>query len=156
VRVFALKRHLLLCALALALLVAVAACQSGGSSNADQHSAAAARNHVPAGTRPQFATVKFTTATTYEQARALLTSVGTVPYPWACSDAYFGAPAPLSRPRSALPLTTPPPSPEQDTPAVFAISHQFVLNYPTERQINQLAASNLVVSIDADRLPACF
>ncbi|HEU5367905.1 MAG TPA: hypothetical protein VFU69_05560 [Ktedonobacterales bacterium] len=162
-RIFALKRRLLMGALALAMLVVVAACQPGGASNAGQRSAAgsttgsaAARNHVPPGTRPQFARVTFTTATTYEQARALLTSIGTVPYPWACSDLYFGTPSPLSGLRSLSPLTTPPPSAEQDTPEAYAASHQFLLAYPTGQQINQIAVSNLVVAIDGLRLPACL
>jgi hypothetical protein len=160
-RLCARKQYSLLGALAIALLIAITACQPGGSSQAGNAAGStpgspAGRNHVPAGTRPQFARVTFTAATTYEQARALLTSVGTVPYPWACSDLYFGTPTPTGGLYSALPLTTPPPSAEQDTPEAFAASHQFLVAYPTGQQINRIAASNLVVSIDGLRLPACL
>ncbi len=160
-RLAALKRRLLMGALALALLVAVAACQPGGASSASSTAgstpgSAAARNHVPSGTRPQFARVTFTAATTYEQARALLTSIGTVPYPWACSDLYFGTPTPGSGLHNIAPLTTPPPSAEQDTPDAYAASHRFLVAYPALKQLDQLAASNLVAAIDGLRLPACL
>ncbi|HLW02206.1 MAG TPA: hypothetical protein VKT82_26360 [Ktedonobacterales bacterium] len=159
-RLAAFKRWLIAGSLALVVLVSLAACQPGGASNSGAAgvtaSASSGRNHVPPGTRPQFARVTFTAATSYDQARALLTSIGQTPYPWACSDLYFGTPWPQIRQQGAAPLTTPPPSAEQDTPAAFAASHQFLLPDPTQQQISQLAASNLVSAIDAARLPACL
>ena len=89
--------RVMFCVLILTALIALAACQQSGPANTAQTSSpgsapssSSARNHVPAGTRPQFVRVTFTAATTYDQARALLTSVGQIPYPWACSDLYFG------------------------------------------------------------------
>ncbi len=154
----------ILCMLALTALIALAACQQSGPANTvptnspgSAPSSSSARNHVPAGTRPQFVRVTFTAATTYDQARALLTSVGQIPYPWACSDLYFdGTPSPAAGQYSVRPVTTPPPSAEQDTPEAYAASHQFLVPYPTEQQMNQIAASDAVVSLDAVRLPACL
>jgi hypothetical protein len=159
---FITKRHVLMGALALALLVVLAACQPGNASGTAQTSAtatpgsASARNHVPAGERPQFARITFTTSTSYDQARALLASVGQTPFPWACSDLYFGTPTPTVGMYRVLPGTTPPPSAEQDTPAAYAASHQFLVAFPTSQQLSQIAASDEVAAIDPLRLPPCL
>ena len=96
--------------LVLITLLAFAACQpqspatttQSGSNNTNN---ASARNHVPAGTRPQFVRVTFTMSTTYDPARALLISVGQIAYPWSCSDLYFdGTPSPTGQ-LSVQPVT---------------------------------------------------
>jgi hypothetical protein len=151
----ALKRWLLIVGLALVVFVPLAACQPLGASPSATASRAPV-DHVPVDTRPQFARVTFTASTSYDQARALVTSVGQTPYPWACSDLYFGSPTPVSGQLRIAPLTTPPPSAEQDTPAAYAASHHFLLPYPTQQQLSQLANSQQVTAIDAVRLPACL
>jgi hypothetical protein len=152
--------RVLFCILTLTALVALAACQpqspataQSGSNNTNN---ASARNHVPAGTRPQFVRVTFTTSTTYDQARALLTSVGQVAYPWSCSGFSFDGTLSPTGQLSVQPVTTPPPSAEQDTPEMFAASHQFLVPSPTEQQMNQIAASDEVVALDAVQLPPCL
>lgn len=104
----------ILCMLALTALIALAACQQSGLENTVQTNSpgsapgsGSARNHVPAGTRPQFVRVTFTAATTYDQARALLASVGQIPYPWTCSDlSVDSTPWPVAGQYSVLPVTT--------------------------------------------------
>jgi len=93
---------------------------------------------VPPGTFVLFASVTFTGATTYEQAAALLGEDGTTPYPWICDD----------------PRTSVPPPPDQQR-AAFAASHQLLLSYPTDDQLNRLASSALVLSVDAAHLYMC-
>jgi hypothetical protein len=85
-----------------------------------------------------FASVTFTGATTYEQAVALLSEAGTIPYPWTCDD----------------PRTPVPPPPDQ-LRAAFASSHQLLLSYPMDDQVNRLAASTLVLSVDVAPLYMC-
>jgi len=41
-------------------------------------------------------------------------------------------------------------------PAVFAVSHQFVIVYPTQQQLSQIATSSQVTALDVVRLPACL
>lgn len=96
------------------------------------------RNHVPPGTFVLFASVTFTSATTYEQAVALLSEAGTTSYPWTCDD----------------PRTPVPPPPDQ-LRAAFATSHQLRLSYPTDDQLNRLASSALVLSVDATPMSMC-
>ena len=96
------------------------------------------RNHVPPGTFVLFASVTFTSATTYEQAVALLSEAGTTSYPWTCDD----------------PRTPVPPPPDQ-LRAAFASSHQLLLSYPMDDQLNRLASSALVLSVDATPMSMC-
>src|SRR5258708_1515918 len=92
-------------------------------------------NLVPRGTLPQFVLVTFMASTTYEQALALFKSVGQPPYPWACGiSAQEGANSGYTDAQlSPAPLGTRPPSPEVDTPEVFARTDQFLISYPTQR-----------------------
>ncbi len=156
------RRRVMAAALALTLFFAIAACQPGYQASAGQQpttttdtSGGAGHNHVPAGSRPQWVRVTFTPSTSYTQARALISSVGTVPYPWACNPLYDQTPTPIAGQVHVRPVTTPPPSSLQDTPEVFAVTHQFILQYPRPTYLDQLAASSLVVSLDVVNLPHC-
>jgi CRISPR/Cas system endoribonuclease Cas6 (RAMP superfamily) len=124
------KQRLLAGALALMILVvAVVACA---------HSTPASRNHVAPEVHPLFVQISFTKNTTYEQAVALLQQVGAFPYPWNCDD-----------PRNPTPPTT------AQQQANFSSSHSLLFSYPTQAQLNTLAASDLVSSIDAVALVMC-
>jgi hypothetical protein len=85
-----------------------------------------------------FASITYTTSTTYEQAVALLQSVGQTPYPWTCDDPS---------------MPTPPPAEQQR--AAYAASYQLLVSYPRDDQLNQLAASPQVRSVDVATLSMC-
>jgi hypothetical protein len=82
-----------------------------------------------------FASITFTSATTFDQAVAVL---GGALYPWTCDD----------------PPTPVPPSPA-DQRAAFTGSHMLLVSYPTWDHLVQIAASPLVVSVDGTSLYQC-
>ena len=125
------KQRLLAGAFALIILVvALVACT---------HSTPASRNHVPTNVAALFVQITFTKNTTYDQAIALLQQVGTGTNPWNCDDP----------PRNATPPTA-----EQQR-ADFESGHTLLISYPTQDQLNQLAQSDLVTSIDAIGVTMC-
>jgi hypothetical protein len=123
-----------------ALLLALAACSSGGL-NAPSD---AATMTVDPTTRchnasesdvPIFVKVSFTPSTTFDQAIDIL---GGNPYPWTCDE-----------PRSS----TPPSIVEQR--ASFAATHSLFFSYPTWSQLTHAAASPHVISVDGVGLMPC-
>jgi hypothetical protein len=166
-RAFLTKQQLVFGGLLLVLLTVAASCQQSPSMVQTWPSPTARPgfftpeppipfhpNLVPTGTLPQFVLVTFMASTTYEQALALFKSVGQPPYPWACGiSAQEGANSRYTDAQlSPAPLSTRPPSPEVDTPEVFARTHQFLISYPTQQQLDQFASSPLVASMYAVRL----
>jgi hypothetical protein len=101
-------------------------------------SAAASRNHVPPSSSPLFASITYAPSTAYDQAVSLLRSVGQTPYPWTCDD-----------PRAPIP----PPAEQQR--AAYASSHQLLVSYPSDDQLNRLAALPQVRSVDVAILYMC-
>ena len=91
----------------------------------------APRNHVPSGSSPLFVSITFTTSTTFDQAVAILKTAGGTPYPWTCDD----------------PRTPVPPSLAQQR-ADFLSSHQLRLSYPDDNQLQLIASSPQVASVD--------
>jgi hypothetical protein len=129
------KQRLLAGALALIfILVALAACAPGARTPAP-----ASRNHVPKDVAALFVQITFTNDTTYDQAAALLQQVGSFPSLWNCDDP----------PRNATP-----PTPAQQR-AGFDSGHTLLISYPTQDQLNTLAQSDLVTSIDAIGVTMC-
>jgi hypothetical protein len=93
--------------------------------NSPQH------NHVPPGTFQLFASITFTPSTTFDQAVAILKAAGQTPYPWICDDPRTPVPPSLAQQRTE-----------------FLSSHQLRLSYPNDNQLNQIASSPQVVSVD--------
>jgi hypothetical protein len=137
-------QQLVIGGLALALL-ALSACQQQNSPlvphsmTPSQTPLPLHRNHVTPGTYPLFVRITFTETTTYEQATATLQAAGQNEYPWTCDD-----------PR------TPVPPPLADRRAAFAASNFLLISYPMDdNQLDQLAASAQVVSVDAYPVYMC-
>jgi hypothetical protein len=137
-------------ALGLALAVlSLAACQAsfspragGGASPSPSPSItagdASSRNHVTPGSAPLFVRVTFTSATTFDQATAILQSAGQAPYPWTCDD----------------PRTPTPPSLDEQR-AAFNASHYLFISYAQDSSLNQIASDGRVLSIDAAPMFMC-
>ena len=125
------KQHLLVGAVAyIIVVVALGACAQGTP---------ASRNHVPKDVAALFVQVTFTTDTTYDQAVALLQRVGALTTAWNCDDP----------PPDSTPPTT------EQLRAGFGGDHTLLISYPTQDQLNTLAASDLVTSIDVVGVTMC-
>lgn len=94
------------------------------------------RNHVHSSTL--FASVTFTTSSTYDQAVAALNAAGEDLYPWNCDDPRTPTPPTVSQQRTA-----------------FASSHVLFISYPNLPGLDKLASSPQVLSIDPQVLFMC-
>jgi hypothetical protein len=139
-----------LLATTLLLLLLLTACEPGSFGPASSRSLTPTA--VPASTRtvaealshihnaspdyvPLFASITFTSTTTYDQAYAILR--GHV-YPWTCDE-----------PRSN---DSPPPAEQL---ANFAAWHSLLMSYPTWDELVRIAASPQVVSVEGTPLYPC-
>jgi hypothetical protein len=136
--------------LAMALLLWLAACAPGTAAPAPLHSPTPIV--VPASTRsaadalsrihnaspkdiPLFASITFTSDTTYDQAIAILR--GHV-YPWTCDEPRSDEPPPLAV-----------------LQANFAKWHGLLMSYPVWDELVRIASSPQVVSVDGTSLYPC-
>lgn len=132
--------------LALALLIALTGCGAAsqpaakGATVASHTSSRGARIAITPGSMPLFVRVTFDSATTYDQASAILTAGPhpANPYPWTCDD----------------PRTPTPPSPAE-LRAAFDSTHALYLSYPTWDQVTRIASSEDVVAVDGAALYMC-
>lgn len=129
----------------LAILLAVTACAPGlPGPPAVAHVTPTATNAVDPAVRihhaspdavPLFARITFTSSTTYEQAVGILERE---PYPWDCDEPRSFVPPPLAERRAA-----------------FSGSHTLLISYPTWEELQRIASSAQVISVDGTPLYPC-
>lgn len=133
------RRRALIVVLALTLLMTTSACQQGrlAQNPPTPGGTSSQRNHVHDPSTLSVS-VTFTASTTYDQAVTAFKAAGENLYPWNCDD----------------PRTPTAPSVSQQR-ITFASSHMLFIFYPTFPELDTLAASPQVLSIDPYPLSMC-